>query len=59
MLETGHDKIMVLRSDKEPVENDGKLDVLFEAARLFEVEGVRRRLQALVPEYEPPKEGMV
>ena len=59
VLETGHDKIMVLRSEKEPVENDEKLAILFEAARLFEHEGVRRRLQALVPEYEPPKEGIV
>jgi FlaA1/EpsC-like NDP-sugar epimerase len=56
VLETGHDKIMVLRADNVPAENGKKLDALLEAARLFKTEGVRLGLQELVPEYEPPKE---
>ena len=57
VLETGHEKIMVLRSDNNHVENGEKLEVLLEAARLFEAEGVRLGLQNLVPEYGVPKEG--
>jgi FlaA1/EpsC-like NDP-sugar epimerase len=56
VLETGHEKIMVLRSDNVPAENSKKLDALLEAARLFKTEGIRLGLQELVPEYEPPKE---
>jgi len=55
VLETGHDKIMVLRSDKVPAENGKKLEALLEAARLFEAEGVRLGLQELVPEYSHAK----
>mgnify|MGYP001218432800 CR=1 FL=1 len=53
VLETGHEKIMVLRSDRNPVEDGAKMGALLEAARHFEVGGVRRRLQELVPEYSP------
>jgi FlaA1/EpsC-like NDP-sugar epimerase len=53
VLETGHEKIMVLRSDRRVVEDDGKLAALLQDTRRFEVEAVRRGLQALVPEYEP------
>jgi FlaA1/EpsC-like NDP-sugar epimerase len=53
VLETRHEKIMVLRSDRRAVEDDGKLAALLQDTRRFEVEAVRRGLQALVPEYEP------
>jgi FlaA1/EpsC-like NDP-sugar epimerase len=53
VLETGHDKIMVLRSDKDPVDCAGKLAALLEVAQRFEVGGVRRGLAELVPEYSP------
>ena len=55
VLETGHDKIMVLCSDKDFVDEGDKFEALLEAARFFEVEGVRRGLQELVPEYSPIK----
>jgi len=57
VLETGHDKIMVLRSQNVPLDNDEKLAVLHEAAQLFDAKGVRRGLQVLVTEYEIPREG--
>jgi FlaA1/EpsC-like NDP-sugar epimerase len=53
VLETGHDKIMVLRSEKVQIERDEKLEALLRAARRFEVERVRLGLQDLVPEYCP------
>jgi FlaA1/EpsC-like NDP-sugar epimerase len=53
VLETGHDKIMVLRSGRDAVGQDETLDALFEAARHFDVDGVRRELETLVPEYSP------
>ena len=53
VLETGHEKIMVLRSDRNPVEDGAKMGALLEAARHFEVGGVRRGLEDLVPEYSP------
>ncbi|MGE4440990.1 MAG: polysaccharide biosynthesis protein [Desulfomicrobium sp.] len=53
VLETGHDKIMVLRSDRNPVEDGAKLKALLAAAGRFEVGGVRRGLEDLVPEYSP------
>jgi FlaA1/EpsC-like NDP-sugar epimerase len=53
VLETGHDKIMVLRSGRDAVGQDETLEALFEAARCFDVAGVRRELETLVPEYSP------
>lgn len=53
VLETGHDKIMVLRSGSDAVRQDETLDALFDAARRFDVDGVRRELETLVPEYSP------
>jgi len=53
VLETGHDKIMVLRSGRDAVVQDETLDALFDAARYFDVNGVRRELETLVPEYYP------
>lgn len=53
VLETGHDKIMVLRSGSDAVGQEETLDVLFAAARRFDVEGVRRELESQVPEYSP------
>lgn len=53
VLETGHDKIMVLRSGRDGVGQDETLDALFEATRRFDVDGVRRELESLVPEYSP------
>jgi FlaA1/EpsC-like NDP-sugar epimerase len=53
VLETGHDKIMVLRSGRDAVGQDETLEALFEAARYFDVEGVRKALAQLVPEYAP------
>ena len=53
VLETGHEKIMVLRSDNIPVDNDEKLGGLMAAAGSFDVAGVRRGLEKLVPEYSP------
>ena len=53
VLETGHDKIMVLRSGGDAVGQDETLEALFEAARRFDVDGVRRELETLVPEYSP------
>ncbi len=53
VLETGHEKIMVLRSGRTPVEDGAKMGALLEAARNFEVDGVRRGLEDLVPEYSP------
>jgi len=53
VLETGHDKIMVLRSDRNPVEDGAKLKALLAAAGRFEVGSVRRGLEDLVPEYSP------
>ncbi|WP_043775942.1 nucleoside-diphosphate sugar epimerase/dehydratase [Desulfomicrobium escambiense] len=59
VLETGHEKIMVLRSDRATVDIDATLSSLLEAVRCFEVEAVRRGLEALVPEYVPAKDARV
>jgi FlaA1/EpsC-like NDP-sugar epimerase len=53
VLETGHDKIMVLRSDRDVADNGETLEALLEAARCFDAEEVQGGLQELVPEYEP------
>lgn len=53
VLETGHEKIMVLSSGRDAVGQDETLEVLFEAARYFDVDGVRRELETLGPEYSP------
>jgi len=59
VLETGHEKIMVLRSDRAMVGIDEPLSSLLEAVRGFEAEAVRRGLEALVPEYVPAKDARV
>lgn len=56
VLETGHEKIMVLSSGRDAVGQDETLEALFEAARYFDVNGVRRELETLVPEYSPANE---
>ena len=53
VLETGHDKIMVLRADSAFAESDDKLALLVETAQCFDVNGVRQGLPELVPEYTP------
>ena len=58
-FETRHEKIMVLHFDMGAAENFRRLDALLEAARCFEIEAVRRGLQALVPEYDPAHECIV
>jgi hypothetical protein len=55
VLETGHDKTMVLRSGRSAADNVETLEILLQAARCFDEEGVRRGLQDLVPEYSPEK----
>jgi len=54
VLETGHEKIMVLRpSQGSPVPGE-MLEALLAATRRFESEAVRCELARLVPEYSPP-----
>ena len=59
VLETGHDKIMVLGSGTGGKERPESLEALLEAAGLFDACGVRRILKRLVPEYEPSPRGSV
>lgn len=51
VLETGHEKIMVLRTDSVFCDSEGKLELLLGAARRFESGEVISGLQKLVPEY--------
>ena len=51
VLETGHEKIMVLRSDGLPQNQDGVLEELSIAACRFDESAVRRMLRRMVPEY--------
>jgi len=53
VLETGHDKIMVLRPGKSVVGQEETLEGLFTAAQSFDADAVRRELGRLVPEYAP------
>jgi len=57
VLETGHEKIMVLRSGNEEIAPEDLLEDLFTAARDFDAAGVRRVLEDLVPEYSPARNG--
>jgi len=59
VLETGHEKIMVLGSGTGGKERPESLEALLEAAGLFDACGVRRILKRLVPEYEPSPRGSV
>jgi FlaA1/EpsC-like NDP-sugar epimerase len=56
VLETGHDKIMVLLSDRDVAGQEEVLDALFVAARRFDVDEVRRELKRLVLEYSPAED---
>ena len=47
---------MLLRSGRDAVVQDETLDALFDAARDFDVNGVRRELETLLPEYSPANE---
>ena len=59
VLETGHDKIMVLGSGAEAKEQPESLEALLAATRCFDACGVKRILKRLVPEYEPSPGGSV
>ena len=55
VLETGHEKIMVLRPNQgSPIPEDA-LEALLAASRRFESNAVRDELARLVPEYAPPE----
>jgi FlaA1/EpsC-like NDP-sugar epimerase len=53
VLETGHEKIMVLRAGHDPEIGLEALHALTSAALAFDAVGVRRELGGLVPEYAP------
>lgn len=57
VLETGHEKIMVLRPGRNAAGLDASLDALLMAARGFDMPGVKRELERLVPEYRPDLAG--
>lgn len=57
VLETGHEKIMVLRSGEGPGGQPESLEALLAATRCFDAQGVKRVLRRLVPEYEPSPGG--
>jgi FlaA1/EpsC-like NDP-sugar epimerase len=59
VLETGHDKIMVLGSVAGIKEQLESLDALAAAARCFDACGVKLILKRLVPEYESSSGGSV
>jgi FlaA1/EpsC-like NDP-sugar epimerase len=54
VLETGHEKIMVLRPGQGALVHAESLEALLAASRRFESESVRSELARLVPEYMPP-----
>jgi FlaA1/EpsC-like NDP-sugar epimerase len=53
VLETGHEKIMVLRAGRNAAGLDASLEGLLSAAKGFDTAGVKRELERLVPEYRP------
>ena len=55
VLETGHEKIMVLRPSQGAPVPEEALAALLAATRRFESEAVRNGLARLVPEYAPPE----
>lgn len=57
VLETRHDKIMVLRPGRNASGLDASFAQLLAAARGFDMAGVRRELEMLVPEYCPAQGG--
>jgi FlaA1/EpsC-like NDP-sugar epimerase len=59
VLETGHDKIMVLGSGTGAKEQPESLEALLAAARCFDAGGVKRILKRLVPEYGTSPGGSV
>jgi len=59
VLETGHEKIMVLRSGAGAKEQPESLEALLAVTRCFDACGVKWALKRLVPEYEPSPGGSV
>ena len=59
VLETRHEKIMVLRSDGSVLGKVGVLESLLSVSGFYDGPGVRKELMKLVPEYAPCEGGSV